>query len=233
MEQLLRGILSDYASEQKANGALGRLRETAVDLNDLRVTPVAEIVRAIGIDYPQVRRAAEDVSRALIGVFNRQHHLDLTHLKRMTKRAAESFFESAGINPHAAATILMRCLKGHAVPADQTMCEFLRRSGIVPPDATAAEIQQFLLTRIKERQAGLFYVQLKRYAATHMPRQRPAPAPRPAEKTDAVAETQAATGAAKTRAAAKPPGRSTATLKKLAARRRKEPTAAPQRRRHR
>lgn len=233
MEQMLRGILSDYASESKANSALIRLREAAVDLNDLRVTPIAEIVRAIGVDFPQVRKAAEDISRALIGVFNKQHHLDLMQLKKMTKRSAESFFESIGLNPHAAATVIMRSLKGHAVPADQSMCEFLRRSGIVPPEYSSAEIQQFLLTRIKERQAALFYVQLKRYAPTHMPRLRPAPEPKPAKEAPAD-DARAAEEGAKARTATRKPKRSTATLKKIASRRKKKKTAAaPKRRRHR
>ncbi len=175
-DQLLRGVLTDFSSEGRANAALHRLRDAVVDLNELRVTPVAEIVEIIGADFPMCRSAAEGISTALNAVYNRLHSVDLGFLKKAARRTAESFLNSLpGLNPHAKASVLMRCLKIHAVPADAAMCEFLRRSGCVPPDARAEEIQRFLASQIRESQAPAFYAQFKRYASTHTPRKGASP----------------------------------------------------------
>lgn len=171
MEQLLRGILTDYAAEARANAALAKLREAVVDINELRVTPVSEIVEIIGSDYPSCRRAAEDICRALIALFNKQHHLELDHLKKAARRTAESFFNSLhSVNAHARATVLLRCFKVACVPADAAMCEILRREGCVEPDASVEDIQKFLSSQISASQSGAFYAQFKKYASAHAPR---------------------------------------------------------------
>lgn len=171
MEQLLRGILTDYASEARASAALARLREAVVDINEMRVTPVAELVEIIGADMPLCRRAAEDIVKALNAIFNKLHHLDLSFLVKGSRRAAESFLNSLdGVNEHARASVILRCLKGHAVPADVLMCEVLRRENCVEPGASVGEIHKFLASQIKESQAATFYAQCKRYAAAHAPK---------------------------------------------------------------
>lgn len=171
MDQLIRGILTDYASDSRAAAGLARLQEAIVDINELRVTPVAEIVEVIGPDFPLCRRAAEDIIKALNAIFNKLHHLDLGFLKKAARRTAESFLHSLdGVNEHARASVILRCLKGHAVPADIIMCEILRREGCVEPDATTEQIHKFLASQIKESQAASFYAQFKRYAAAHAPK---------------------------------------------------------------
>lgn len=171
MDQLLRGVLTDYASEARANAALARLQEAVVDINEMRVTPVAEIVEIIGADMPLCRRAAEDIVKALNAIFNKLHHLDLGFLIKGSKRTAESFLNSLdGVNDHARASVILRCLKGHAVPADVVMCEILRRENCVEPGASVADIHKFLTSQIKESQAASFYAQFKRYAAAHAPK---------------------------------------------------------------
>lgn len=171
MEQLLRGIFTDYAAEARANTALTRLREAVVDINELRVTPVSEIVEIIGADYPSCRRAAEDICRALLALFNRLHHLDLSFLKKAARRTAESFMNNLhAVNAHARATVLLRCFKVPCVPADAAMCEILRREGCVEPDASVEDIQKFLASQVPSSQAATLYVQFKKYASTHAPR---------------------------------------------------------------
>lgn len=205
MEQLLRGILTDHASETRANAGLARLWETVVDINDLRVTPVAEIVEAIGADFPMCRKAAEDIVKALVVIFNKLHHLDLSFLKKAGRRTAESFLNSLdGVNPHARATVMLRCLRGHAVPADATMCEIMRREGCVEPDATTEQIQKFLASQIRESQAASFYAQFKRYAATHVPRKLPPPPTPPAAPATPPAKPAAANSEPKKKPTATP-----------------------------
>lgn len=213
MEQLLRGILTDYAAEARANAALSRLREAVVDINELRVTPVSEIVEIIGSDYPSCRRAAEDVCRALLALFNKLHHLDLSFLKKAARRTVESFMNNLhAINAHARATVLLRCFKVPCVPADAAMCEILRREGCVEPDTSVEDIQKFLASHIPSSQAPTVYVQFKKYASTHAPR-KPMKAPTASvaqqdSAKDAAGPVTTKAAAEKKRTHAKPPSRS-------------------------
>jgi len=167
-EIYLIGILSCYASESRASTALSKLTSATVDLNDIRVTPVAELVQMVGTDYPNVRRACEDIVYGLRTVFNRQHSLDLSFLESCSKKLAEQFMNSLdGVNPHARALLTMRCLRTHAVPIDDNMLNFLRDSGCLPEDCDAETAQKFVASQIKEKDAETFYALFKKYAATH------------------------------------------------------------------
>ena len=189
MEALLRGVLSDYAADTRAGSALSRLRTAVVDLNELRVTPVSEMVEIVGVDYPMIRKAATDMSTALNAIYNKLHHLDLAFLKKVARRSAETFVNSLEtVNAHARATVILRCIKGHAVPVDAAMYQLLRRTGCIEPDATVDQAQKFLAAHLRESEAVPFYVLVKRYAAAHAPRKalEPEPAPHAEDSDEAV-----------------------------------------------
>lgn len=180
MEALLRGVLGDYSADARAGSALSRLRTAVVDLNELRVTPVSEMVEIIGVDYPLVRKAATEMSTALNAVYNKLHHLDLSFLKKIARRSAETFIHSLeSVNAHARATVILRCLKGHTVPVDAAMYQLLRRTGCIESDATVDQAQKFLAAHLRESEAVPFYVLVKRYAAAHAPRKAIEPEPAP------------------------------------------------------
>ncbi|MFH1420259.1 MAG: hypothetical protein ABII12_18455 [Planctomycetota bacterium] len=173
-EYLLLAILSNYGSETRAASAVAKLQSTFVDYNDLRVTPIAEIVEAIGVDFPRCRKAAEEISAALHAVFNQLHHLNLDFLKVGSRRTAEAFINAlGGILPHTRAMVIARCLGGHAVPLDEHMYAHLIKSGCIPETTTVEDAQKFLAGRIRERDAETFYGLFKRFAATHAPRKMP------------------------------------------------------------
>ncbi len=171
MEQLMRGILSRTASETRANSAWGRLRNATVDLNEIRVTPVSELVVMLGRDYPQARSVAEAISRALNSVFNHRHELDLTFLNSMSRTMVESFLKGLdGVDEHARAAVVLLSLGAHAIPVDDNMLLYLRKGEYIPETATRGEVQSFLERQIKARDGITFYALLKRFAATHAPR---------------------------------------------------------------
>ena len=168
---LLLGVFSNFTTEHRAWSASQRLLGAMVDVNELRVTPVAEIVETVGVDFPRCRTAAEEIVQVLTSVFNQNHDLDLTFLKTLSKRASTSFLDGLdGLSPCANAFFRKRFLNAHAIPLDQNMHKYLRKSGCLTESADVAEAQKFLVGAIKERDGLSFYAMLKRYAATHSPR---------------------------------------------------------------
>lgn len=203
MDQLLRGILSTFASESRAGAAMAKLSAAVVDLNELRVTPISEIVEIIGPDYPSCRAAGEEISRALNGVFNRVHRVDLDFLRTSSHKAVESFLASLdGVGAHARATVMLRCFGDRVVPVDAHMHAFLRAKDYIPENATVEEAQKWLTRQTKERDVVSFYVLLKRFAAAHAPR-------KAAGKPTATGESKVKAAPAK-----KPPERKTKKAKK-------------------
>lgn len=181
-ETLLLGILSNYASEKKAAAALDKLLAETVDLNDLRVTPVADMVVCIGVDYPHCRIAAEEISRVLTAIFNRTHDLDLNFLATFSKKAASSFLDSLdGLSPHAKAFFMQQFLNAHAIPLDMNMHAYLIRNACLAEDTSVADAQRFLGNVIRERDRSSFYALLKRSAAAHAPRKAAEAGKRPAK----------------------------------------------------
>jgi endonuclease III len=171
MDALLEGVFATYAAESRAHSAVSRLRSAVVDLNELRVTPVAEMVEIIGPDFPMCRPAAEEASRALTSLFNRTHSMDMMFLKKQTRRGAETFLNRLdGLGFHAKAYILLRCFKAPIIPVDYHMLHFLRKAGIVPIEAGWEDVQKFLMTHIRESEMPSFYTHLKRHASVHAPR---------------------------------------------------------------
>lgn len=201
LEQFMRGVLSRTASESRAAAALSRLRSAAVDLNDLRVTPVSEMVVIIGVDYPHSRSVADALSRVLQAIFYRRHDLDLGFLMSGGRRPAELFLNDLdGGDPHATATVILGSLGGHAIPVDDNMLAFLQRGQYVAERASRAEIQGFLERQIKAKDGPTFYALLKRYAATHTARP-PASSRSAAGRGQAVKKTPPATKAKPTASA--------------------------------
>jgi endonuclease III len=211
MRCLLLSILSNYASESRAASAVSRIESAVVDSNELRVTPIAEIVEMIGADYPNCRAAGEEVSRVLQAIFNRLHHLDIEFLRSGSKKSAETFLNSLdGMEPHTRAMMVARCVNSHAIPLDVHMHAFLCKSDYLPEDTTVDDAQRFVANRIKDRDGMTFYSLLKRFAATHAPRKIGERASRGASK---AAGRGRKTSKSKSKAAAKKKAKAVGTAK--------------------
>ncbi len=167
---LLLGVFCRHASEQRSASALDKLMGAMVDLNELRVTPVAEIVEIVGVGFPHCRSAAEEILQVLTSIFNRIHDLDLSFLKGLGKRSAAAFINSLdGLGAHASAFFKQRHLGIHIIPLDARMFSFLHKGEFVAEKVDVEEAQRFCATLVKERDGLSLYNMFKRYAATHSP----------------------------------------------------------------
>ncbi|MCA9254126.1 MAG: hypothetical protein KDA33_00750 [Phycisphaerales bacterium] len=165
VETLLLGILSQSTTQKKAAEALARLTESTVDMNDLRVTPVAELVQIIGVSYPKARPISEEISSTLASIYNQLHEVDLGVLKSLGKKAAASFLETLdGLSEHANAYFTLYHLGSAAVPLDENAHEYLLKTDHLPEGTSIEEAHKFLKTCFKEADAGAFSVALKLHA---------------------------------------------------------------------
>ncbi|MEP0848297.1 MAG: hypothetical protein HRF50_15925 [Phycisphaerae bacterium] len=142
--QLILGILTRDVQEARARDALERLRACVVDYNELRVIPVIELTDVLG-EYPDARRKAEDLSRALNKIFLDEHAVLLDRLKSMSRREAEAYLRRIeGLEPYTIARIQLLGLQQPAFPLDEAMWAYARSQAIVDPRCTLDEAQSFL-----------------------------------------------------------------------------------------
>jgi len=166
-ETLLMGILARRAPEKKAADALSSLRASTVDLNDMRVTPVAEMVQIIGTNFPDARGAAAEIAAVLNSIFNQLHEMDLSLFKGMAKKAATSFLDDLdGLSPYAHAFFRQRYLSSTAVPLTDAGLKYLIKTDHLPEGTDVEEAQKFLGNHFKDDAALTLSSSLKIYAVS-------------------------------------------------------------------
>lgn len=165
--QMLIAILNGNTSHHKAMTAFRRLREQMVDLNELRVTPVSELARALGPSIPQAEVKAQRIVDVLNDIRRRHDTLDLSFLKQRGRREAREYLESLeGVDRATAASVTLMSLGGHAIPVDELTLQVLKKEGAVSPGADLVEVQSFLEHHIAASDAMAFAQLLDRHVAS-------------------------------------------------------------------
>lgn len=163
--ELALACLSQYASENKAQSALTKLRNHFVDFNELRVCRESEVSRILGTTYPKARDTANLLVRSLRAIFDRQDVLNLDVLNTMGKREAKTYLEEFEEIPHyVVARIMLRGLGGHAFPVNEKMLEVLRAEEAVDEKADEADVQGFMERQIAAKDMLKQYVLLREHA---------------------------------------------------------------------
>jgi endonuclease III len=166
LEQLMLAQLSWDASTSAAQKACRNLSEKMIDLNEVRVSTVREIASVIREYVPNPMECARSISRSLNDVFRRENRVSLEVLKDCGRRDARQYLESLnGVNAHAAASVLLWSLGGHAVPVNQRLLRALRKEDLVDPGAGVAEVQAFLERHVAAAEAKTFCLVMEKLAA--------------------------------------------------------------------
>lgn len=191
--QLVEAILQADATLDQAAAAAKKLTTEFVDINELRVSPLSEIVDCIGRDFPLAQTKAEVISIALAGVYHRTCGVDISYMNDMPKRDLRRHLREIGMTPYAEAVVTMTVFGGHAVPVDDALFELLQMEDLVHPESDVEDTQAFL-ERIVPAKNGLEIHQfLREYVAKGLPALQ--------KKRDAEAKQRAAEEEAKRKAA--------------------------------
>ncbi len=161
---LMLGLLSRETTEANAKRALDSLFEAMVDYNELRVSTIPEISERIETYIPNAAKRADALRRVLNAIYHKQHRVSLDRLHKLGRREARHYLESLdGMDAHAAASVVLWSLGGHAVPVDVRMLERLRQEELVEPSASIEEVQAFLERNIPATDAREFCILMGRH----------------------------------------------------------------------
>jgi endonuclease III len=162
-DTLILGILAMDEKYEKALEALERIREDMVDFNELRVTPVSEIVELIEPYLSDPDRAAKEIVKTLNGIFSRFDTLDLSGMKEMTKSDLGKLFEELpGCCDHGRAFMLLFSFEVAEMPLDNQMLDYLVGAGALPPEVDLPAAKSFLERHLKAAETAPLYWQLRK-----------------------------------------------------------------------
>ena len=119
LEQVLIACCMENAPADVAEKALSKLLESAFDLNEIRVTTVAELAEALA-ELPDPAHAALSLRRVLQSVFESTYNFSLDHAKKHSLAHGMKTLEHIhGIPPFVVAQVASTALGGHMIPLDK------------------------------------------------------------------------------------------------------------------
>jgi hypothetical protein len=119
LDQVLVACCLENAPYDVAEKASARLRESAFDLNEIRVTTVAELAEILH-DLPDPAHAALSLRRVLQSVFESTYSFSLDHAKKHSLAHGLKVLEGMhGVPPFVVAHVASTALDGHMIPLDK------------------------------------------------------------------------------------------------------------------
>ena len=162
---LIESILEADTTDKLAQSAMQAIQQEYVDYNELRVSPSKDIVDCIGREFPNAWTKAQIIRTVLNNIFHRAYSLNLDYMASMSKRDLRGHLEEFGLDPYAAACVVLRVFGGHAVPVDGTLVEVLKMSGCVDPDTDRDDVQGFLTRIVSHKDALSAHLRLRQHVA--------------------------------------------------------------------
>jgi hypothetical protein len=119
---------SHYGDAEKA---FSNLQENAFDLNEIRVTTVAELADLL-VGLPDPSRAALSLRRVLQSVFESTYNFSLEHAKKHSvSHGVKTLDNLRSLTPFTKVFVTSTALGGHGVPLDHGAITVLYLSGMV------------------------------------------------------------------------------------------------------
>ncbi|HAO72225.1 MAG TPA: hypothetical protein DCR06_06440, partial [Planctomycetaceae bacterium] len=113
LEQVLFACCLENSHYADAEKALSNLLENAFDLNEVRVTTVAELADLL-VDLPDPSRAALSLRRALQGVFESTYNFSLEHAKKHSvSHGVKTLDNLRSLTPFTKVFVTSTALGGH------------------------------------------------------------------------------------------------------------------------
>jgi len=163
--RLAVAILGIECGDSEADLAIKRLLTTMVDWNEVRVSSVEQVLKAMGDRIPQGPERAQQLINALQAIYEREHRISLDRLRNIGRREAHDYLLGLdGVDDYGAASVMLWSFGGHAIPVSDPLLRSLRDAELVHPAATRAEIQAFLERNVNAAQAKEFCLVMRSFS---------------------------------------------------------------------
>jgi len=154
LDQVMFACCLENSPHDVAEKAFARLHESYFDLNEIRVTTVAELAETLQ-ELPDPARAALALRRVLQGVFESTYSFSLEHAKKHSiAHGIKTLEHIHGIPPFVVQYVATTALGGHMIPLDLGALSGLYLTGIISREEYDAG-KVVGLERLIAKKAGL------------------------------------------------------------------------------
>ena len=159
LEQVLFACCLENSPHDLAEKAFSRLLESYFDLNEIRVTTVAELAETLH-ELPDPARAALALRRVLQGVFESTYSFSLEHARKHSLAHGIKVLEGLhGVPPFVIQHVASTGLGGHLIPLDKGAFSGLYLAGVIGREEYDAE-KVLALERFIAKKSGLEFSSL-------------------------------------------------------------------------
>lgn len=163
VDQLVLSILATDGSSRRAKTAIKGVLTEMVDLNEVRVTPIAELQEMLEKHTREPHAMAFAVIRSLNWICTKFDTLHLEGLREHQHAVLRSVFEKIPDCPdHARRAMLLMSFGIPTFPLDQQMLAYLIKNEAVPEDVALEEAVAFVERQLRASEIRQFYVHVKR-----------------------------------------------------------------------
>ena len=162
VRELVYSMLLWDAGASKASGAVKRIVEGVVDVNELRTCLEDELVRLLGARYPRATERAARLRAALHHIYQEHNTVSLAALRSQNKRDAKAYLDSIpGVPAYAAARVALLSLGGHAFPVDRRVHKVLAEADALEAEAYSEAVGAWVERQIRAGEALDAYLLLE------------------------------------------------------------------------
>jgi len=168
LEQVLFACCLENAAYDLAEKAFSRLGENYFDLNEVRVTTVAELAETLS-PLPDPPRAALSLRRALQSIFESTYSFSLEHARKHSIAHGIKTLESLkGIPPFVVSHVVSTGLGGHTIPLDDGALAVLWLTGLITDEEYDARSVPWIDRAIPKKAGREFSSLLHQFGADLM-----------------------------------------------------------------
>lgn len=162
VESVIFAVLAERLKSSSARTAVKKIQKHFVDYNDLRVARAEEMLDVLGGETSELREVAHTLSKLLNAVYTKFDTVSLMALTEMGKRPARKELEDLeSVTPFIVSYCFLTSLKGHAIPINDKIVEYLRSLELVHPRAKPHGIEGFLERQISASNAYEYYTLIR------------------------------------------------------------------------
>ena len=161
LETMLFAVCLEDNRWEQAETGLKRLIASFFDLNEIRVSSVTELERALdGLSHADWKGMR--IRAVLRHVFEGTYSFEFEKLRRMTlEQAIKALKKIQELSPFVRDFVLHEILGNHVVYLDQSMLTAARWLGLVPATADIAEASEYLKSGVRKSEVSEFCNLLK------------------------------------------------------------------------
>ena len=156
LDTMLHAVCLEDSTDEEAEETLSRLLAQFHDLNEIRVSSIAELAVAFSGSSDPERKALR-IRSTLQFVFEKNFAFDFENLRKKTlDLATKQLMKFKDLSPFVRSYTLQASLGGHLVPLDESMIAAAVWIGLLPVKVTPEEAAADMKSVIRKNDAPLF-----------------------------------------------------------------------------